>query len=131
MHDILVVLVHSIVTVVRLIKPGGLRAVDAESALTRPRPRQTRSVSSAAASELPWHRREAVPPQVVRSNGKSRISNIITPSSLIQLRFRLVNGYRTLNGAGLRPRGEVRSGTSPVSHFKTVIGKHCLQPGTQ
>src|SRR5215813_1819166 len=38
MHDILVVLVvlvHSIVTVVRLIKPGGLRAVVAESALTR------------------------------------------------------------------------------------------------
>jgi hypothetical protein len=27
MHDILVVLVHSIVTVVRLIRPGGLRAV--------------------------------------------------------------------------------------------------------
>src|SRR5215470_18380564 len=35
MHDILLVLVHSIVTVVRLIKPGGLRAVVAESALTR------------------------------------------------------------------------------------------------
>src|SRR6516162_9255806 len=35
MHDILVVLVHSIVTIVRLIKPGGLRAVVAESALTR------------------------------------------------------------------------------------------------
>src|SRR5215469_15512872 len=35
MHDILVVLVHSIVTVVRLIKPAGLRAVVAESALTR------------------------------------------------------------------------------------------------
>ena len=35
MHDILVVLVHSIVTVARLIKPGGLRAVVAESALTR------------------------------------------------------------------------------------------------
>jgi hypothetical protein len=35
MHDILVVLLHSIVTVVRLIKPGGLRAVVAESALTR------------------------------------------------------------------------------------------------
>ena len=35
MHDILVVLVHSIVTVVRLMKPGGLRAVVAESALTR------------------------------------------------------------------------------------------------
>src|SRR6516164_1552225 len=35
MHDILVVLVHSIVTVVRLIRPGGLRAVVAESALTR------------------------------------------------------------------------------------------------
>src|SRR5215831_8992692 len=35
MHDILVVLVHSIVTVVRLIKPGGLRAVVAESVLTR------------------------------------------------------------------------------------------------
>jgi len=35
MHDILVVLVHSIVTVVRRIKPGGLRAVVAESALTR------------------------------------------------------------------------------------------------
>src|SRR5215813_6283795 len=35
MHDILVVLVHSIVTVVRLIKTGGLRAVVAESALTR------------------------------------------------------------------------------------------------
>src|SRR5215510_9867137 len=34
MHDILVVLVHSIVTVVRLMKPGGLRAV-VESALTR------------------------------------------------------------------------------------------------
>jgi hypothetical protein len=33
MHDILVVLLHSIVTVVRLIKPGGLRAVIAESAL--------------------------------------------------------------------------------------------------
>ena len=35
MHDILVVLVHSIVTVFRLIKPGGLRAVVAESSLTR------------------------------------------------------------------------------------------------
>jgi putative transposase len=35
MHDILVVLLHSIVTVVRLLKPGGLRAVVAESALTR------------------------------------------------------------------------------------------------
>src|SRR5215469_16011518 len=35
MHDILVVLVHSIVTMVRLLKPGGLRAVVAESALTR------------------------------------------------------------------------------------------------
>src|SRR5215831_7071753 len=35
MHDILVVLVHSIVTVVRLIKPGSLRAVVAESTLTR------------------------------------------------------------------------------------------------
>src|SRR5262245_33298693 len=35
MHDMLVVLVHSIVTVVRLIGPGGLRAVVAESALTR------------------------------------------------------------------------------------------------
>src|SRR5215467_6527546 len=35
MRDIFVVLVHSIVTVVRLIKPGGLRAVVAESALTR------------------------------------------------------------------------------------------------
>jgi hypothetical protein len=34
MRDILLVLVHSIVTVVRLIKPGGLRAVVAESALT-------------------------------------------------------------------------------------------------
>src|SRR5215831_2003780 len=35
MHDILLVLVHSIVTVVRLLRPGGLRAVVAESALTR------------------------------------------------------------------------------------------------
>ena len=35
MHDILVVLVHAIVTVVRLMQPGGLRAVVAESALTR------------------------------------------------------------------------------------------------
>ena len=35
MHDILVVLVHSIFTVVRLIKLGGLRAVVAESALAR------------------------------------------------------------------------------------------------
>src|SRR6516225_6858284 len=35
MRDILVVLVHSIVTVVRLIRPGGLRAVVAESTLTR------------------------------------------------------------------------------------------------
>jgi hypothetical protein len=35
MHDILVILIHSIVTVVRLMKPGGLRAVVAESALTR------------------------------------------------------------------------------------------------
>jgi len=35
MHDILVILVHSIVTVIRLIKPGGLRAVVAESAITR------------------------------------------------------------------------------------------------
>src|SRR5262245_37038090 len=38
MHDILVVLVHSIVTVVRLIKPGGLRAVVEESALTQQQP---------------------------------------------------------------------------------------------
>ena len=35
MYDILVVFVHLIVTVVRLIKPGGLRAVVAESVLTR------------------------------------------------------------------------------------------------
>ena len=35
MHDILLVLVHAIGTVVRLMKPGGLRAVVAESALTR------------------------------------------------------------------------------------------------
>src|SRR5215475_9641412 len=35
MHDIFIVLVHSIVTIVQLIKPGGLRAVVAESALTR------------------------------------------------------------------------------------------------
>src|SRR5215467_14221736 len=35
MHDILVILIHSIVTVVRLMKPGGLRAIFAESALTR------------------------------------------------------------------------------------------------
>src|SRR6516164_6243577 len=35
MHDIVVLFVHLIVTVVRLIKPGGLRAVVAESALTR------------------------------------------------------------------------------------------------
>src|SRR5262252_3339039 len=35
MHDILVILIHSIVTVIRLMKPGGLRAVVAESALTR------------------------------------------------------------------------------------------------
>jgi hypothetical protein len=34
MRDILVVLLHAIVTIVRLIKPGGLRAVVAESALT-------------------------------------------------------------------------------------------------
>ena len=35
MYDILVIFVHLIVTVVRVIKPGGLRAVVAESALTR------------------------------------------------------------------------------------------------
>lgn len=35
MHDILIVFVHLIVTVVRLIKPGGLRAVVAECVLTR------------------------------------------------------------------------------------------------
>ena len=35
MYDILIVFVHLIVTVVRLIKPGGLRAVVDESALTR------------------------------------------------------------------------------------------------
>src|SRR6516225_3354520 len=35
MHDILVLFVHLIVTVGRLIKPGGLRAVVAESVLTR------------------------------------------------------------------------------------------------
>ena len=35
MLDILVILIHSIVTVIRLMKPGGLRAVVAESALTR------------------------------------------------------------------------------------------------
>ena len=35
MHDILVILIHSMVTVVRLMKPRGLRAVVAESALTR------------------------------------------------------------------------------------------------
>src|SRR5262245_4290372 len=37
MHDILVVLVHSIVTVVRLIKPAVLRACVAESASRRHR----------------------------------------------------------------------------------------------
>src|SRR5215831_14152550 len=35
MHDLLVLFVHLIVTMVRLAKPGGLRAVVAESALTR------------------------------------------------------------------------------------------------
>jgi len=35
MYDTLIVFVHLIVTVVRLIKPGGLRAVVAESVLTR------------------------------------------------------------------------------------------------
>src|SRR5262252_1448889 len=35
MYDILVVFVHLIVTVVRLMKPGGLRAVVAASVLTR------------------------------------------------------------------------------------------------
>ena len=35
MLDIVVILIHSIVTVIRLMKPGGLRAVVAESALTR------------------------------------------------------------------------------------------------
>src|SRR5215467_3350182 len=35
MHDILVLFVHLIVTVVRLLRPGGLRAVVAESVLTR------------------------------------------------------------------------------------------------
>jgi len=35
MHDILVIFVHLIVTIVRLIKPGGLRSVVAESVLTR------------------------------------------------------------------------------------------------
>jgi hypothetical protein len=35
MHNILLFLVHSIVTIVRLMKPGGLHAVVAESALTR------------------------------------------------------------------------------------------------
>jgi hypothetical protein len=35
MYDILIVFVHLIVTVVRLIKPGGLRAVVAEAVLTR------------------------------------------------------------------------------------------------
>jgi hypothetical protein len=35
MQDILILLLHLIVTVVRLIKPGGLRAFVAESALTR------------------------------------------------------------------------------------------------
>jgi len=35
MYDVLVVFVHLIVTVVRLMKPGGLRAVVAESVLTR------------------------------------------------------------------------------------------------
>jgi hypothetical protein len=35
MLDIVVILIRSIVTVIRLMKPGGLRAVVAESALTR------------------------------------------------------------------------------------------------
>jgi hypothetical protein len=35
MYDILVVFVHLIVTVVRLMKPGGLRAIVAESVFTR------------------------------------------------------------------------------------------------
>src|SRR5262245_8905365 len=35
MYDVLALFVHLIVTVVRLIKPGGLRAVVAESVLTR------------------------------------------------------------------------------------------------
>ena len=35
MYDILVIFVHLIVTVVRVIKPGGLRAVVAEAVLTR------------------------------------------------------------------------------------------------
>ena len=35
MHDIFVLFVHLIVTVLRLIRPGGLRAVVAESVLTR------------------------------------------------------------------------------------------------
>jgi hypothetical protein len=35
MLDMIVILIHSIVTVIRLMKPGGLRAVVAESAVTR------------------------------------------------------------------------------------------------
>src|SRR5215467_2430843 len=35
MNDILALFVHLIVTIVRLIKPGGLRAIVAESVLTR------------------------------------------------------------------------------------------------
>ena len=49
MHDILVVLVHSIVTFVRLIKPRGLRAVVAESASLG----INSSSSIAVGSELP------------------------------------------------------------------------------
>src|SRR5215471_17955697 len=59
MHDILVVLIHSIVTFVRLIKPGGLGAVVAESAHSAsiPHPESQSEASSQPACFRSHYRR--------------------------------------------------------------------------
>src|SRR5215475_12948722 len=63
MHDILLVLVHAIVTIVRLMKPGGLRTVVAESALTRRQLLILKSQSrSSQPARFPSHSRRFMQP---------------------------------------------------------------------
>ena len=66
MRDILVVLVHSIVTVVRLIRPSGLRAVVAESAVLRNKSARRRT------NELPTKQDEPL-----RSSPEMKICEIM------------------------------------------------------
>src|SRR5215471_14713247 len=80
MLDIVVILIHSIVTVIRLMKPGGLRAVVAESALTRHqililnRSRKRANLPRIQADFVIRHRQGAVGPKSYGSSLSSRTS---------------------------------------------------------